>query len=194
MPLFKISTLIYGGMTVVGASLTYFAHATLGGLFRIPPEPGEILRLVAIGLLSAAFLLMISQIFEVIFTSYQSFKKAVTEILGPTSVPMALYLAAVSSLGEELLFRGAIQPFAGLAITSLIFGLLHMGPDGAVSAWSIWAFLAGLLLGWTVDVTGSLWPALIAHFSVNATSILSVRRAHLRERAKGGAGRIEPPA
>jgi membrane protease YdiL (CAAX protease family) len=91
---------------------------------------------------------------------------------------MALYLAVLTGFGEELLFRGAIQPFAGLLLTSALFGLLHMGQNGILSAWSVWAFLAGLLLGWMYDETASLWPPIIAHFCVNAVSILSLRRAY----------------
>ena len=38
--------------------------------------------------------------------------------------------------------------------------------------------IAGLLLGWIYEDTGSLWPPIIAHFGVNCWSILTLRRAY----------------
>src|SRR5690606_2359125 len=141
-------------------------------------EPYEIFRLGAIGVLGASLLLVLSYFFEDWFPSFRDLKSVIMRFLGPVSIPMALYLAVVTSVGEELLFRGAIQPFAGLVLTSVLFGLLHMGQDGLVSAWSVWAFIAGLLLGWMYEETHSLWPPILAHFGVNAVSILNLRRSY----------------
>lgn len=176
--MFRISTVVYGVMAVLGLAILYWGHETLEQVFAVPKEPLRASRLVLTGLLGAGLLMILSYFFEDWFPSFRSLKSAITRLLGPCSVFMAFYLALVSAVGEEVLFRGAIQPFAGLVVTSILFGLLHMGPDGRISAWSLWAMLAGLLLGWMFNETGSLWPPIIAHFGVNAVSILRLRRAY----------------
>lgn len=41
------------------------------------------------------------------------------------SLPAALALAVLAGTGEEILFRGALQPVFGIVVTSLLFTLLH---------------------------------------------------------------------
>lgn len=41
------------------------------------------------------------------------------------SLPAALALALMAAAGEEILFRGALQPVFGIVVTSLLFALLH---------------------------------------------------------------------
>ena len=180
LSLFKLSTLVYGVMTIVGASITHYGHDGLLFATSWPEGTKEISRHVGIGVVAAAFLLVLSYNFENWFASFRQLKVSITRLLGPCSVPMALYLALISSIGEEVLFRGAIQPLAGIFFTSVLFGLIHLGQDGKISSWSLWAVIAGFVLGMIYDWTGRLWPPIIAHFLVNAISILNLRRAYGR--------------
>ncbi|MCY4062874.1 MAG: CPBP family intramembrane metalloprotease [Chloroflexi bacterium] len=41
------------------------------------------------------------------------------------SLPAALALAVLAGTGEEILFRGALQPVFGIVVTSLLFTMLH---------------------------------------------------------------------
>src|SRR5262245_27352476 len=50
-------------------------------------------------------------------------------LFGPLSEKDVLAFSALSAVGEELAFRGALQPAVGLLIASLLFGLVHMGPS-----------------------------------------------------------------
>lgn len=176
--LVKKSTIVYGIMISLGLAVVTFGHKTLPKPFAVPRDPLEALRLVAIGGLGAGLLLVLSYFFEDWFASFRELKAMITRYLGPLTAGMAVYLSVITAFGEELLFRGAMQPFAGLVLTSVLFGLLHMGQRGVVSAWSVWALVAGLLLGWIYEDTGSLWPPIIAHFGVNCWSILNLRRAY----------------
>ncbi len=176
--LIKKSTLVYGVMAAVGLAAMAFFHDSIKTAFLWPSAPMEMGRLVVSGLTAAGVLLVLSYFFEDWFESFRELKAIVMQVLGKVSVPMAIYLSLVTSIGEELLFRGAIQPFAGLLLTSILFGMLHMGHKGIISAWSIWALIAGCLLGWMYEETASIWPPLIAHFGVNMVSILSLRRAY----------------
>lgn len=177
--LVKRSAVFYGGSSCIGLGVMWFFHKSLPAAFALPTTLDEGLRWTAIGGLAAFVLLVLSHFFEDWFASFRDLKSAIVQLLGPVSIPSALYLALVSSIGEELLFRGALQPFAGLWMTALLFGILHMGP-GPLSAWSLWAALAGLLLGWIFEATGNLWPPILAHFIVNTISILNLRRAWQR--------------
>lgn len=174
--LFQVSTIVYLLMAGIGSLVMQYAHGNLQLSFAVPASMTERGNLLAIGALGAGVLLTLSFLFEGWFPSYRALKKMIAKVLGRASVPMAVYLAVISAFGEEMLFRGAIQPFAGLALTSILFGLLHLGPNGSISAWSLWAMLAGVLLGWTFNETHSLWPPIIAHFIVNFTGIMALRR------------------
>jgi len=171
----KISTIIYGSMVIIGLAIIHFGHKNTAELFRINMPSLEWLRLGAIGLLAAFFLKILSYFFEDWFESYRVLKHSMTQMIGPTSVGGALYLAAISSIGEEILFRGAIQPFAGVVITSILFGYVHLGKEGKVNSWTIWAMFAGLLLGLIQDATQTLWAPIFAHFLVNAYTMIKFR-------------------
>lgn len=176
--LVRKSTVVYGIMIIIGVATMGFFHDSLQTAFELPPEPLDAARILGSGVVAAAVLLVLSYFFEDWFESFRELKSIIMQVLGKASIPMAVYLAALTSVGEELLFRGAIQPFVGVLFTSILFGLLHMGHNGIVSAWSFWALIAGYMLGWMYEETGSLWPPIIAHFGVNTISILSLRRAY----------------
>jgi membrane protease YdiL (CAAX protease family) len=70
----------------------------------------------------------------------------------------------IAGIPEEMLFRGAIQPWVGLIAASLVFGVLH-----AINrAYFIYATMAGLLLGGLMIWRGGLWSPIAAHFAVDA--------------------------
>lgn len=179
----KSSSLFYSAMAGIGSLVCFYMHRNLIQLFSLPAELNRSLVLLALGLMGALVLLIASYLFEDQFPSYRAFRQVLMRMVGPASIPVAIYLAFISALGEELLFRGALQPVLGLWGTALLFGLLHLGPQGAVSIWTLWAVLSGVLLGWMFESTGSLWPVLICHFLVNVTSLLRLRYQYQRFRA-----------
>lgn len=56
-----------------------------------------------------------------------------------------LLLAAATGLGEELLFRGALQPAFGLGLTSLLFAFAHV--QYGFTPVTVVVFIIGLVLG-----------------------------------------------
>ena len=158
----------------------WFWHENIQTSFALPQAPREIGRLGAIAFLGIGVLLVASHMFEDWFSSYRRLRNLIMRLLGGISIPGAIYLALVSAIGEELLFRGAIQPFAGIFLTSIMFGLLHVGPDGKLSAWSLWTMMAGVLLGFMYEQTGSIIAPMITHFGVNAYSLIRLRKHYNR--------------
>jgi membrane protease YdiL (CAAX protease family) len=80
-------------------------------------------------------------------------------------------LALTSSLGEELLFRGLLQPWLGLWLQALLFGLLHQMAGPSRWVWAAWATLVGLLFGGIFELTGSLAGPIAAHALVNGLNL-----------------------
>lgn len=85
-------------------------------------------------------------------------------------------LAVLSSVGEELLFRGLLQPWLGLWPQAILFGLLHQMPGPSRWIWAGWAFLVGLSLGALFELTGSLVGPLVAHSLVNGLNLSFLKR------------------
>jgi membrane protease YdiL (CAAX protease family) len=88
-----------------------------------------------------------------------------------------LVLAALSAVGEELLFRGLLAPLVGLVPQALLFGVAHQIPGASRWVWVAWAAAVGLALGALYQLTGSLVGPVVAHALINALN-LSYLKAH----------------
>jgi hypothetical protein len=95
-------------------------------------------------------------------------------LLGGLGVREILIIATLSSVGEELFFRGillpgttGIFPGSGLVISSLAFGLLHVPTSAKMIPWTLQALLLGFLIGLLFMVTGDLTVCVVLHFTVN---------------------------
>jgi membrane protease YdiL (CAAX protease family) len=98
-------------------------------------------------------------------------------ILGELSGREILILAAASSVGEELLFRGALMPLVGLWLQALIFALLHVGPGRRFLPWTGSALVIGVVFGALVQWTGNLGAPIAAHFVINFMNLHFIVRS-----------------
>jgi membrane protease YdiL (CAAX protease family) len=88
-------------------------------------------------------------------------------VLAPCTVADLAAISLLAGLGEEMLFRGTLQakfvhrfdPWAGLAMASLLFGLLH----AVTPAYAIFATLLGAYLGWLWQVNGNILVPITVH-------------------------------
>jgi membrane protease YdiL (CAAX protease family) len=92
------------------------------------------------------------------------------DIAKSVTLPGAFALAAASALGEEIFFRGFLQPRIGLVATALVFSLAHFSyaSAGEVIAVLILAFAMGLLY----KRTGNLWATIATHFTFNLVNLV----------------------
>jgi hypothetical protein len=90
-------------------------------------------------------------------------------------------LAGASAVGEEILFRGALQPWIGLWPTAIIFSLLHIGPGLRFLAWTALALAMGLVFGLMARWLGDLSGSIVAHFVINLLNIDYILRVELPE-------------
>ena len=95
-----------------------------------------------------------------------------------------ILISVFSGVGEETFFRGAVQQEFGIVVASLLFGLVHVGPDRRYLLWTLWAVLAGFLFGGLYDLTGGLLAPILAHVAHNAATLLLWKRSRkgVRER------------
>ncbi len=100
-------------------------------------------------------------------------------LVGDLSHSEILVLAVASSFGEELLFRGALQPWVGLWPQAVLFAALHIGPDKRFLPWTILAFLFGALFGALFNLTGNLGGAIAAHFTINYLNLHFISRVRI---------------
>ena len=150
---------------------------------RVSPFPTR--RVPLVTLLCLTFAGMAMAVLANIATSYLM---SVVENMGvpppqfpdtiqPTTTSLWLNIlstAVLPALVEEMIFRGyflgALRPHGdGIAVvlSAFVFGLFH----GNILQFPF-AFLLGLVFGFVVVQTGSIWPAVLIHFGNNLMSVL----------------------
>ncbi len=110
---------------------------------------------------------------------------------GGLTLKRLLFDASYPNLVEEIAFRGFMLALLdrvftrdwsfggtrigwGVVLTAWLFGLAHgitldqAGAPQFDATWLAFAFVMGLVLGWIRTLTGSLWPAYLAHFAPEA--------------------------
>ena len=113
----------------------------------------------------------------------QSSQQLLTVLMKPDGVLYGLLgvvvLALLPASGEELVFRGSLQPLlqhqlrnphAGVWVSALLFSAIHGQWLGFVPR-----CLLGALFGYLVLWSGSVWPAMMAHFCNNLLSFLAYK-------------------
>lgn len=85
------------------------------------------------------------------------------------SLSLVLVVSLSASVGEEIFFRGALQPVFGLVPTSLFFALAH--PQYTLTPAALWIVVVALAFGW-LRRRYSTTAAIIAHFVYNAIPLL----------------------
>lgn len=84
-------------------------------------------------------------------------------------------LGLASGVAEELFFRGLLAPALGLALSSLLFGVIHRLRGRVGWIWATWAGVMGLLFGALFLATGSLLGPLVAHAAINVLNLRYLR-------------------
>lgn len=111
------------------------------------------------------------------FTKWgRSIRTVMRLILGRPHFVDAFLLAFLSALGEELIFRGLLLPYAGLVGSSALFGLVHVIPRKRLWLWSVYATAAGFVFGILAIETGGILAPFAAHFAVNFTGLTTLNR------------------
>jgi membrane protease YdiL (CAAX protease family) len=151
-----------------GVALGLGALTDVAVFAMLEPDPMDALLGVVLTLPPLGFLALFTR------TQFAPLRR-IREALDTSFVPLfrkctwdeLLAMALVAGLGEELLFRGWMQPWitptvgpiAALVVTSIAFGLVHaVTPAYALLAGGIGLYLGGIML-----VTDSLLVPIVVH-------------------------------
>lgn len=113
-----------------------------------------------------------------LYRSSESFERALREsgtrvgqdALKLAGYPVMLAVVVAAAVGEEVLFRGGLQPLVGLVPAALVFGFSHGGWRREMWAYAVAASVSGLLFGLAYHLTGHLWVTILAHALHNVAS------------------------
>lgn len=177
-----VSTLVWleGALAVAGLGLlalrVHFQHLTWHQLVR--PTGRDTM----LGILATAIMLGIAGAGSWAserWTAWAFLKRWMIQIypllaqIRPTQI---ILLSVVAGFGEEVLFRGVIQPFMGIWLASLLFAAIHVlrwDSDGVKMIAFYLPF--GLLLGWLYALTQNLWGCMVAHTLYNIIALWWIR-------------------
>ncbi len=146
--------------------------------FNPPEKKAKAVLLVLVCFAACLSANYIASFVEAVLSSVgiEEYEPPVSESASAADVLLSFVCSAVSApLIEEFVFRGVImQPlrrygehFAVFA-SAVIFGLAHSSPTGFV-----FAFVAGVVIGYAVILSNSLWVGIAIHFCNNFYSVLA---------------------
>jgi len=158
---------LYGGLALLGILIS--AGRGDADIYRLDEDRAMWWYALspALGLAFGLAMVVLTRVVVARFTWGRDLRRDFRAILGDASPREIAILALASAVGEELLFRGALQPWIGVVAQAALFGLLHVGPNRRHLVWTVWALAMGLALGGLVELTGDLGGALVAHFTIN---------------------------
>ncbi|MCB0062834.1 MAG: CPBP family intramembrane metalloprotease [Caldilineaceae bacterium] len=149
--------------------------ATLQRLGIVRPTVKQIILGFGMGLLMVPVVMGIERIAGHYNIGFDQEVEDLTEqLLGPVlATPLGVFtIGAAAALGEETIFRGAIQPRFGLVLTALLFALVHSNYGFTLS--TLIVFVIGLILG-TLRLRYNTTTSMAMHATYNiALALLTV--------------------
>ncbi|RVU54905.1 type II CAAX endopeptidase family protein [Anaerosphaera multitolerans] len=137
----------------------------------------NIIRVVIVVILCYPIILLLNGIFLSFLSSFVEFKNFSMDILlkEESFFRYLLVMCIVPAICEEVFFRGALinsyDIYGGkfaIVMSSLVFALFHFDIQNFVAP-----FLLGILFGNLLELTGSLFAAILGHFTNNLIAIFT---------------------
>jgi membrane protease YdiL (CAAX protease family) len=170
--MFRIFSLLQLGLFTIGV-----IWMALKG-YPVVAQPDPVRDLIAFFLLFYGLMgleLLFSRFFPGSFKASEALHAQIGAVLRSQGMThhQALILALASGLGEETLFRGALQNallggWAGVGLQALVFAALHPVTDHRAWSYPLFVLLGGVMFGATYHLTGNLIPGILAHYLHNA--------------------------
>src|SRR4051794_4376194 len=167
---FAMAVVVEGGIAVAALIVAWVFRVSLRDMF---PELGApLLSAISRGLLATLpmliiFWLLVNSNWPMMRQLRQQVQWLIDEMFTSRSIAQFAMVATLAGVGEELLFRGALQsilgswtsPLIGLLITSLLFGLAH----ALSKLYFLFAVAVGVFLGWMTLYYHDLVAPMVAH-------------------------------
>lgn len=193
---------IYIGMLLLAAALGRWLGVP--SLFTAPPTHLRLWVPLAAAVASALLVVELGRRLEGVPWYREmglTLKRMLTshDLLGPTrplDASTAFVVALYSSVGEEALFRGVVQPWLaagaaarldlpvdaalpstlGVVGATLVFTLLHPPILPELRPWTAFALVVGLVFGGLAAVSGSLLAPIVCHLLINWLNMLRLAK------------------
>lgn len=165
---------------LIAAPIIWFTRPEPLSVFSRPAGPltqllvGQVLALVAALVSWLLFKLTASSVSSA--RTVESYARLDLRGLNP------LWISIAAAIGEEVLFRAALQPLLGVWIVSLLFLLTHVPVyrfrklDGAAIAQAASVFAGSVVLGFVFEYVG-LIASILVHAWIDIVGLLIVRHA-----------------
>lgn len=106
--------------------------------------------------------------------------RTIRPMMAPCTVVDLIGISILAGVGEEMIFRGAIQGWlaqdtpiwSAILATSISFGLMH----SLTITYFLLAALMGVYLGWLYHWTGNLLAPITVHFLYDALALIYITR------------------
>lgn len=173
---------LYGTMALVG--LLVAAGRGDPNVFVFGAPPGWLLALgPVIGAVVGLLVVWLSRVATRRWQWARDLHGSFRDLLGPLTARDIVILALASSIGEEVLFRGALMPWLGVWVQAAIFATLHVGPGKRFLPWTAMALVMGVAFGQLALQTGTLAAPVAAHFVINFLNLRHIVRTEVARRA-----------
>ena len=172
-PLSRTQILIFMGITAIFLLAIAKIWQRLGSVQLLAVQFNSQALLWSLGL--AVGITITSGIIYRLWPSYRRSADMYLElVIKPLMWTDLIWLGLLPGLSEELLFRGIMLPALGLnvaavALSSLLFGVLHLSGAGQWP-YVVWATIVGFALGYCALITGNLLVPVVAHIITNLVS------------------------
>lgn len=181
-----MAVVVEGGLCLLAIVVAWVFHVSLRdklAAFGGPLAAAVVRGLVATLPMLVIFWLLMNSHWRRLVQLREQVEWLIREMFPSGSIPQFAMVATLAGVGEELLFRGAIQmklidwstPFIGIAVTSLLFGLAH----ALSKLYFLFAVAVGGFLGWMAFRYNDLVAPMVAHgtYDFLALTYLSLRKS-----------------
>lgn len=194
--IFLIGLALEGAMGLVGIALAALLGVDIPALFGGMAGGGAAGRAAAVaaGLLAAApplaaFFAALSSPWPPLARIRRTLSETLIPQLSGLGLPRVLMLAAAAGLGEELFFRGFLQPaltgpfgeVGALVAAAAVFGAVHW----ITPFYALYAGVLGLYLGGLFLATGGIIAPVVCHAAYDAVALGVYLRRTTEPRSAG---------
>jgi len=178
---FLVACSLEGGLGVLAIGLNYLLGAPLLGDMSISGN-NALKGVIATIPPLAFFIWSLTTSWTPLHEVQQILEKVVRHHFQPWSLLQLLLISSLAGIGEELLFRGAIQGnligpigvIPAVAVASLLFGLCH----SMTRAYLVVTFIMGIYLGTLHIVTQDLITPVVTHALYDFLALVYFLRVH----------------
>jgi membrane protease YdiL (CAAX protease family) len=170
------------------AGLTVLGMWAFGLPFVFGGAADAVIGLVAAGGLAGAnwWLLFRAPAIQGVLAVRRMYDETLVPLFAPLGPGAATVVGLSAGVGEELFFRGLLQPLVGLPAASVLFGAAHVAGRG-MWGFGVWAALMGAALGTLAAATGGLLAPIVAHGAYDVLALTYIRRTAFAATRRGGA-------